>query len=248
MNTESNWLQDSSRLITNASPPSIQHPENQVCGGWGRGAGGRATESQGEWEPLVKGWWGPAPRVADSWEIVGRRHLFSVRIPSNGAGAAQGPAGSMRGGQAGRGRRGWKQQRLRDSALPPAGSLPACASPAVPRWPGHQRAAATHTGLAFLAFFSALTASSWAFRFSASLLACEDKGGDPSVMGGASRGDAGPPGMSLQNRQAFQPGNHIPTVTPTETWEGGRDRPGFSKNAHKRKNLIPAAGHSWRPA
>lgn len=149
-------------------PPSSTRRITCVCGGWCRG---RAAESQGEWEPLVKGWWGPAPRVADSWEIVGRRRLFSVRIPSNGAGAAQGPAGSMRGGQAGRGRRGWNQQRLRDSALPPAGSSPARASPAVPRWPGHQRAAATHTGLAFLAFFSALTASSWAFRFSASLLA-----------------------------------------------------------------------------
>lgn len=110
----------------------------------------------------------------------------------------------------------------------------------------HQRAAATHTGLAFLAFFSALTASSWAFRFSASLLACEDKGGDPAVMGGASRGDAGLPGMSLQNRQAFQPGNHIPKVTPRDLG-GDRDSPGFSKNVHKRKNLIPAAGHSWCP-
>lgn len=36
--------------------------------------------------------------------------------------------------------------------------------------------AGAHTGLVLLAFFSDLTASSWAFLFSASLLACEKEG------------------------------------------------------------------------
>lgn len=53
-----------------------------------------------------------------------------------------------------------------------------------------QQATTAHTGLAFLAFFSDLTASSWAFRFSASLLACEDRAAGPAVMGGSGQRDS----------------------------------------------------------
>lgn len=55
-------------------------------------------------------------------------------------------------------------------------------------WPFYREAVTTHTGLAFLAFFSDLTDSSWAFRFSASLLAYEEEEKDQAVMAASEQG------------------------------------------------------------
>lgn len=66
VNTEFNWLQKFSHLITNVSllSPASQHQENPGCNYvWGRGIAGRGiAESQDEQEQLMKGWLGPSPQ------------------------------------------------------------------------------------------------------------------------------------------------------------------------------------------
>ena len=129
-----------------------------------------------------------------SW--AGHRHLFSARAPSKGGwGCPWAQPESMRGGQGRQGEEGNENRRLWDSGLPPSlGPLACLCQVQLPRAGlARQEAAATHTGLAFLAFFSDLTASSWAFRFSANLLAYEEKEGKSSCDGGSEQGRRLPP-------------------------------------------------------
>lgn len=127
----------------------------------------------------------PASCAVDSWEHQVRLGTEASPPPSHqqgppwkgsrGCPRAQ-PECERRPGPAGGGG-AWKQNRDLSVTRPRSSGLP-MPSPAPGAGLAHQEAAVTHTGLAFLAFFfSDFTASSWAFRFSASLLACEEEAG-----------------------------------------------------------------------
>lgn len=150
----------------------------------GRGA----AESQGEWEQLVRGWLDccpPSHGLLGALRWAGQRPLLcpvtSRELHPRETGAAHRPSQGAREEAQQEGEKG--EGNRRDSGLSPSLVLwPFVPSPAGRSWPCPSRGCRTHTGRPFLAFFSDFTASSWAFLFSASLLACEE-GRDEAGMG-----------------------------------------------------------------
>lgn len=86
--------------------------------------------------------------------------------------------------------------------------------------------AGAHTGLVLLAFFSDLPVSSWAFLFSASLLACEKKGGTQERMGESKEGSLPLLQLPITSR-ASRKGNKQITKDPRLVPQGERKEPHY---------------------